>query len=180
MLGYIFSWICMLVCWVPFLNILCILLTAPFAVLGHRLQKDAKRVYLMVGTVVLAVALIVSVVVTTVETKDQIAKWRQGELFRVYETYCQDDACYAVLSRDGSLLILDSNPENQAGQENQATLQAMAAVNRHLQLPQEITQAMLEQTTETHTHQRKNLLVSWTHDSDCGLEVMYRLELPAK
>ncbi len=97
------------------------------------------------------------------------------DLRKLFSDFC--DASYASVSEDGSVLRIDTNPEDIDQQTDYAAMLAMMSVNEALGLPASLMSRFEMTLPEDgeQTFQNGEVTVTWTFSSEKGLEVAYRL-----
>lgn len=93
----------------------------------------------------------------------------------IYKEYC--DSTWASVSKDGSYLKIDTNPNNIDDYFDYDAYKAVILVNDALGLPESLLEKMgsTRALDGTQVQRYENITVTWTYHPDNGLEVIYEV-----
>lgn len=95
------------------------------------------------------------------------------DFMAVYIEYC--DPSWATLSKDGSYLMVDTNPDDLDDHTDYGAFLAISEINSAFGLPDSVYQKMLETRSldGRQYHYTDTITISWTYHPDQGLEIIY-------
>lgn len=199
LIGLILSILSLTMCWLSLFNLILLIPAIIFVIIGLTKGKTCKKGMAIAGTIVCAVALILTIVFTAVyvslpdsfydddysydynydydyDSDYDSNLFFSNELEDAYNLYC--DFYYADLAADGSYLSIDTNPYDIEDEFDSDAWYAIQDVNDYLGLPDSVDELM--QSTNAlsgrQTQSYNGVTVTWTYHPDNGLEVMYTLD----
>ena len=202
LIGLILSIFSLTMCWLSLFNLIFLIPAIVFVIIGLIKSKTCKKGMAIAGTIVCAVALILTIILTAVYVSlpddsfdddysyDYDYNYDYGydsdydydfgifsnKLEDAYDLYC--DYYYADLATDGSYLSIDTNPYDIEDEFDTDAWYAIQDVNDYLGLPDSVdelmqsTNALSGRQTQTYG----DVTVTWTYHPDNGLEVMYTID----
>ncbi len=196
LIGLIFSVFSLTMCWLSLFNLIFLIPAIIFVIIGLAKGKTCKKGLAVAGTVVCAVALILTIILTAVYINlpdtsysdddysydynydydsDYDFNLFSNKLEDAYDLYC--DYSYADIAYDGSYLSIDTNPYDIDDEFDSDAWEAIQDVNDYLGIP-DSTEALMKTTRALDGRQEKthgDVTISWTYHPDSGLEVIYTL-----
>lgn len=199
LIGLILSVLSLTMCWLSFINLVFLIPALVFVIIGLVKSRTCKKGFAIAGTVVCAVALILTIILTAVyvnlpedsydddysydydydydfdSDSDSDFNLFSNKLEDAYDLYC--DYYYADIAYDGSYLSIDTNPYDIDDEFDTDAWEAIQEVNDYLDIP-DSTEALMKNTRALDGRQEKthgDVTVSWTYHPDSGLEVIYTL-----
>ncbi len=173
--GYIIGLVGLLSCWIPIAGIILCLVSGGFLTVAWILRKGRRQGFLLVGTVAVAIALVLSLVSTG---KAFINVW--GDMTApmsaktAYEEICHE-ADFASYSDNTGGLTVDTNPTDTPDGEQTEAYEIIRLLNEEYEVPQEARDQMKAATKDGgwQSYENKHVIVMWNYLPSRGLEIVY-------